>query len=215
MQLLKEKAMGYFEERQRIVDYVTHDGMIIELTPNRGNLKSNYQVLQTYEDSSQLVIKYPGYKTTRTKCDYCVYLVDEDGEHPISHVEIMYDLYNKTTIQNYQYMKKYIEDVATIGQDANMQASLFGTFKHGFSFEKLTDLMFYIAIQEDINYPEERLQGRKMCFYRYLEAVYCKVHTNHRIEDAVDKASAHGYIPRNWNDVGELYNVVSGIQRYL
>lgn len=207
--------MGYSEERQRIVNYVAHDGMIIELTPSRDNLKSNYQVLQTYEDFSQLAIRYPGYKTTRDKCDYCVYLVDEDGEHPISHVEIMDDLYNKTTIQNYDYMKKYIEDVAAIGRDVTMHTSLFEAFEHGFSFEKLTDLMFYIAIQEDINYPEERFQGRKMCFYRYLEAIYCKVHVNHRIEDAVARAGAHGYIPRKWNDVGELYTIVSGIHRYL
>lgn len=205
--------MGYFDERQRIVDYVTHDGMIIELTQNMDNLKSNYQVLETYADSSQLAIRYPGYKTTRTKCDYCVYLVDEDGEHPISHVEIMNDLYNKTTIQNFRYMKQYIEDVATTGRDVNIHISLFPAFEYGFSFEVLTDLMFYIAIQEDINYPGEHFQGRKMCFYRYLEAIYCKVHTNHRIEEAVDKATACGYIPRNWNDVGELYNVVSRIQR--
>lgn len=205
--------MGYFDEQQRIVDYVTFDGMIIELTQNKDNLKSYYQVLETYEDSTRLAIRYPGYKTTRNKCDYCVYLVNEDGEHPISHVEIMYDLYDKTTVQNYQYMKRYIEDVATIGRDVNIHTSLFQTFEHGFSLEKLTDLMFYIAIQEDINYPGERFQGRKMCFYRYLEAVYCKVHTNHQIEDAVDKAIAHGYIPRNWNDVGELYNIVSRIQR--
>ena len=48
--------MGYFDEQQRIVDYVTHDGMIIELTQNKDNLKSNYQVLETYADSSQLDI---------------------------------------------------------------------------------------------------------------------------------------------------------------
>ena len=112
--------MGYFEEKQRIVDYVTNDGMIIELTQNKDNLKSYYQVLETYEDLTQLAIRYPGYKTTHNKCDYCVYLVDEDGEHPISHVEIMYDLYNKTTEQNYKHMKQYIEDVATIGRDINI-----------------------------------------------------------------------------------------------
>ena len=160
-----------------------------------------------------MAINYPGYKTTRAKCDYCVYLVDEDGEHPISHVEIMTDLYNKTTMQNYKHMKQYIEDVATIGRDINIDISLLSAFEYGFSFEVLTDLMFYIAIQEDINYPEERFQGRKMCFYRYLEAIYCKVHTNHQIEEAINKAVAYGYIPRNWNDVGELYNIVSRIKR--
>ena len=30
--------MGYFDEQQRIVDYVTRDGMIIELTQNKDNL---------------------------------------------------------------------------------------------------------------------------------------------------------------------------------
>ena len=205
--------MGYFEEKQRIVDYVTNDGMIIELTQNKDNLKSYYQVLETYEDLTQLAIRYPGYKTTHNKCDYCVYLVDEDGEHPISHVEIMYDLYNKTTEQNYKHMKQYIEDVATIGRDINIDISLLSAFEYGFSFEVLTDLMFYIAIQEDINYPGERFQGRKMCFYRYLKAIYCKVHTNHQIEEAIDKAVAYGYIPSNWNDVGELYNIVSRIKR--
>lgn len=204
--------MGYFDERQRIVDYVTRDGMRIELTQNMDNLKSNYQVLETYADSSQLAIRYPGYKTTRTKCDYCVYLVDEDGEHPISHVEIMNDLYNKTTVQNFRYMKKYIEDVATIGRDVNIHISLFPAFEYGFAFEVLTDLMFYIAIQEDINYPEERFQGRKMCFYRYLEAIYCKICSNHTLKEAILRAKAN-YIPKNWNDVGNLYDLVAQIKR--
>lgn len=82
--------------------------------------------------------------------------MDEDGEHPISHVEIMNDLYNKTTMQNFRYMKQYIEDVATTGRDVNVHISLFPAFEYGFSFEVLTDLMFYIAIQEDINYSGER-----------------------------------------------------------
>lgn len=80
--------MGYSNEKKRIIDYVTNNGTIIELTRNKDNLKSYYQILETYEDSTQLAIRYPGYKTTRNRCDYCVYLVDEDGEHPISHVEI-------------------------------------------------------------------------------------------------------------------------------
>lgn len=204
--------MGYFEEKQRIVDYVTNDGMIIELTQNKDNLKSYYQVLETYEDLTQLAIRYPGYKTTHNKCDYCVYLVDEDGEHSISHVEIMNDLYDKTTMQNFEHMKKYVEDVAQIGRNVEIENSLERTFDRGFSFEQLTDLMFYIAIQEDINYPGERFQGRKMCFYRYLEAIYCKIYSNHTFEEAILRAKAN-YIPKNWNDVGTLYDLVAQIKR--
>lgn len=204
--------MGYLEEKQRIIDYITNDGKIIELTVD--NEKEYYQELQTYADLTKLAIRYPGYKTTEKKCDYCVYLVDGRGERPISHVEIMYDLYDKTTKDNYEYMKRYVEYVADIGRNIRIEPSLKPDFNKGFSFEQLTDLMFYIAIQEDINYPKSYYQGRKMCFYRYLEAVYCKVYNNHKIEEAIEKAVARGYIPNNWHDVGDLYDVVSGIQRY-
>ena len=205
--------MGYDDEKQRIIDYITDDGLIIELTPSKDNVKAYYQELETYADMTKLAIRYPGYKTTQTKCDYCVYLIDKRGEHPISHVEIMNDLYNKTTKCNFEYMKRYVEDVAKTGKNVRIEQSLEPVFDKGLSFEQLTDLMFYIAIQEDINYPEVRYQGRKMCFYRYLEAIYCKVNTNHRIEEAIEKAVARGYIPNNWHDVGNLYDVVSRIQR--
>lgn len=205
--------MGYFDEKQKIIDFVTNDGRVIELTPSKDNVKAYYQELVTYADMTKLIIRYPGYKTTQTRCDYCVYLVDRREEYPISHVEIMKDLYNKTTQFNFEYMKRYIEDVAKIGRNVRIEHSLERAFDKGFTFEQLTDLMFYIAIQEDINYPDAHYQGRKMCFYRYLEAIYCKVYANHTIKEAIDKAVVRGYIPKKWHDVGDLYNVVSRIQR--
>ncbi len=204
--------MGYFDEKQRIIDYVTDDGMIIELTSSKDNEKAYYQELENYADMTKLAIRYPGYKTTKTKCDYCVYLVDSRGEHPISHIEIMNDLYDKTTEYNFEYMKRYVEDVAKIGRNVRVERNLEPVFDKGFSFEQLTDLMFYIAIQEDINYPEKFYQGRKMCFFRYLEAIYCKVHSNHTLKEAIYRAKA-SYIPKNWNDVGELYDLVAQIRR--
>lgn len=204
--------MGYLEEKQRIIDYVTKDGMIIELTRNKDNVKINYQELERYADL-KLAIRYPGYKTTQTKCDYCVYLVDESGEHPISHVEVMHDLYNKTTIHNFEYMRSYIEGVAIKGKNVEIPSLLLSDLGDGFSFEVLTDLMVYIAIQEDINYPMPRYLGRTMCFFRYLEAIYCKVNNNHFLEEAIEKATRRGGPPApNWSDVGNLYDVVAGIR---
>lgn len=124
----------------------------------------------------------------------------------------MQDLYEKTTRDNYEDMRRYIESVAVYGTGSVISASLHSASSIGFPFEELTSLMFYIAIQEDINYPDAHYQGRKMCFYRYLEAVYCKVHGNHELHEAIEKAVAR-YIPKNWRDVGDLYEVVSGICR--
>ena len=69
----------------------TENGKIIELTPNKDNLKKYYQELVAYSDVLKLAIRYPGYKTSKRRYDYCVYFIDESGEYPISHVEVMRD----------------------------------------------------------------------------------------------------------------------------
>lgn len=205
--------MGYTDEQQRIFDYVTEDGMIIELTPNKDNEKIYYKELEILSNYKRIAIRYPGYKTKRDKSDYCVYLVDECDEYPISHVEIMWDLYAKTNPQNYELMKEYIETVALYGKGIEIPDCLCQMHANGFTFEELTSLMFYIAIQEDINYPMPRYMGRTMCYFRYLEAVYCKVNHHHTLEEAIEKATRRNGPPApNWCDVGKLYSVVSRIR---
>lgn len=205
--------MGYTNEKQRILDYVTKDGTIIELTPDKENEKKYYQELEILSNYKKIAIRYPGYKTKRDKSDYCVYLVDKCGEHPISHVDIMRDLHAKTNAQNYESMKKYIEAVAIHGKGIEIPDCLCQMNENGFTFEELTSLMFYIAIQEDINYPMPRYMGRTMCYFRYLEAVYCKVNSHHSLDEAIEKATRrYGPPAPNWNDVGNLYSVVSSIR---
>ena len=205
--------MGYIEEKERIIDYVTNNGKIIQLLPGNENLQANSREISRYNTYRSLVIRYPGYKTTERKCDYCVYLVDGLKEKAISHIEIMQDLYNKTTGDNYKQIKKYVEDVALVGNDVDRKDYINIDFNRGFSFDELTELMFYIAIQEDINYPGQGYQGRKMCFYRYIEAIYCKVHNKHSFQEAKNRANNVRYIPTLWNDVGSLYENIAKIKR--
>lgn len=204
--------MGYSEGKNRIKSYVMPDGKIIKLLPGRSNEKENYRELHELGNGKRLAIRYPGRKTEDRKCDYCVYLVDEDNQRPITHEAIMWDLYNKTHEDNFLYIKKYIEDVAELGRDVNPDDYPGIRFEEGFDFEELTGLMFYIAIQEDINYPYKNCQGRKMCFNRYIEVAYCKVYGNHKIEEAVARAK-DDKIPDNWKDAGDLYDKISSIQR--
>lgn len=95
--------MGYLEEKQRIIDYVTKDGMIIELTRDKDNVKINYKELERYADL-KLAIRYPGYKTTQTKCDYCVYLVDatRSGGPPAPNWSDVGNLYDVVAGIRYQ-----------------------------------------------------------------------------------------------------------------
>ncbi|MCM1495910.1 MAG: hypothetical protein NC089_08970 [Bacteroides sp.] len=205
--------MGYEDEKVRILDYVTRNGEIIELTPNKDNVKRYYRELVILNNSKKIAIRFPGYKTKRGKSDYCVYLEDGYEEKPISHVEIMQDLYNKTTIRNYSYMKRYVEDVARYGKDIDIPVCLYDVETEGFTFEELTHLMFYIALQEDINYPMPKYLGRTMCYFRYLEAIFCKVNAQYSLNDAIEKATRRGGPPaQNWRNVGDLYDIVSRIR---
>ena len=60
MQLLGGTIVGYSDEKQRIINYVTDNGKIIELTPERNNEKAYYQELETYADMTKLAIRFPG-----------------------------------------------------------------------------------------------------------------------------------------------------------
>lgn len=202
--------MGYEEEKKRLVYLLTDGENIIQRKHCPDNLHQYRQVLQSFESGRSLEIRFPGYKTTPKKCDYCVYLTDGCREWPVAHREIMLDLYEKTTLRNYESMKHYVETVASEGMGIDVFPDAFGG---ELSFGELTALMFYIAIQEDINYPETYYQGRKMCFFRYLEAIYCKIGKNHSLEEAVERAEARGKIPSFWQGVGDLYQGVAAIKR--
>ena len=60
MQLLGGTIVGYSDEKQRSINYVTDNGKIIELTPERNNEKAYYQQLETYADMTKLAIRFPG-----------------------------------------------------------------------------------------------------------------------------------------------------------
>ena len=40
----------------------------------------------------------------------------------------------------------------------------------------------------------------------------CKIYSNHSLKEAILRAKAN-YIPKNWNDVGNLYDIVAQIKR--
>ncbi len=181
---------------------------------------ANILVLNTYPYQN-LLITYPGYKAKDNKPDYCVKILDTKHNEVvlISHTEIMDELYSKTTPANYKQMVSYIEELAQNGTDKFTNNTNFppldqtGTNLGKYDFTVLTDAIFYIAMQEDINYPEPHLQGRKMCFKRYIEAIYCKTHNNHTLEEAKERAKSQT-IPKDWTDVkDDIYSKINSINR--
>jgi hypothetical protein len=97
--------------------------------------------------------------------------------HAVSHEDIIRDIWGK--LENGvkpDILRAFLFDLAENGIISNTKNynSIDGCT--GYSLDELLHTIAWIALQEDINYPMPNYQGRKMPFYRYIEAIY--VYTN-------------------------------------
>lgn len=67
-----------------------------------------------------------------------------------------------------------------------------------YSIEELSLLIPLIVMQEDINYPMPTYQGRRMSFYRYIEAI--NSNSEDILEEVIRRTLSHGR-PQLWEDI--------------
>ena len=76
-----------------------------------------------------------------------------------------------------------------------------------YSISEASDLIPWVAMQEDMNYPMPRYEGRRMPFARYMEAVYCGAHMHlqegRRISEVIRRALSHTRV-LPWKDAKEI-----------
>ncbi|MDU1311476.1 MULTISPECIES: hypothetical protein [Clostridium] len=84
-----------------------------------------------------------------------------------------------------------------------------GNYNKNYSIDELSKLITLIVMQEDINYPMPRYEGRRMSFYRYLEAIHC-VDINKKIDEVILRALSHTR-PKLWNEIdySKIRNIVN------
>lgn len=162
--------------------------------------------------------------------DYRVDLVSSQFSAALSHINLIVDIYNKClrgfdyklmenlliksavegqiNINQYSQVKNYscstinhsIQRIATdahtaLGKSYNSTAN-----QSDLTFEELFSSIFWIVLQEDINYPMPTYQGRKMPFSRYLEALHC-FGSNHTLQEVIRRTLIEGYPPNDWSDM--------------
>lgn len=162
--------------------------------------------------------------------DYRVEIKNSQLNTALSHANIIVDIYNKCCrgfdhalmkqiliqsaregeIDVYQYsqVKSYsccaidqsilhdaISAHSALGKSYNSNANQFDL-----TFEELFKSIFWIVLQEDINYPMPKYQGRKMPFSRYLEVLHC-FESNHTLREVITRALSEGYPPNDWIDM--------------
>lgn len=161
-------------------------------------------------DSINLTLTYPGYKTTHDKMDFKITLKG----HAVSHEDFIRDIWIKLESGvKPDVLRNFLFDLAEngIALDKKDYSSIDGC--SGYSLDELLHTIAWIALQEDINYPMPRYQGRKMPFYRYIEAIY--VYTDpenpHKLnrQTVLDRTNVKGKppLPINIIDYGVIHNI--------
>ena len=68
------------------------------------------------------------------------------------------------------------------------------------TIEELLKSIKWIVIQEDINYPMPKYEGRKMSFARYAEAVFVTQNDTHTLEEVIKRTLSHTR-PQRWREM--------------
>ncbi|TRU33798.1 MAG: hypothetical protein EWV50_20065 [Microcystis aeruginosa Ma_MB_F_20061100_S20] len=162
--------------------------------------------------------------------DYRVDIVTSQLSTSLSHANIIVDIYNKCLqgfdrelmkqiligaaregqidVNQYSQVKSYsycavnqsILRCAMVAHTALGKSYNSTANQSDLTFEELFSSIFWIVLQEDINYPMPRYQGRKMPFSRYLEALHC-FESDHTLDEVISRALVEGYPPSDWIDM--------------
>ncbi|MFW6008466.1 MAG: hypothetical protein ACOCP8_04280 [archaeon] len=229
--------MSYKKMRKQLLKHFEENNFKEEYKNNNIN-ENQYYVPNKY--NLDLVINFPGYKTKRKKGYwYYDYRVDLNNT-PISHVNIIIDLYNKAIqLDDITILYDFLIDIAHQGDDFNRKNYLkldninfsppsqellgiankvyndknkhfdySGNENWNYSIDELSHLIMWIVLQEDINYPmDKNFSGRRMSFYRYLEAIYTSKSNNKKINKVIKRAIKHGK-PNLWKNENINYQPI-------
>lgn len=105
-----------------------------------------------------LRIDYPGYKTVGD------YRLSSNGKAP-KHTDIVQFIYDHTNENNYNEIIEALSDIYSNG--------LLST--NPFFSKELKETIFWITLQEEINYPQPQYSGRKLPYQRFYEGALAKL----------------------------------------
>ena len=149
-------------------------------------------------------------------------LYNKSKQHP-SIIKLLYKLLDDVERNAYDYKKEsYIglehmsfqapseELISKLNEQHLSKNKIFrqdGNANWNYSLDELTFVIMWIVLQEDINYPRPRYQGRQMPFYRYVEAIALNddsVETNYTLSDVIDRTLQHDKVPPLYPELQRL-----------
>ncbi len=188
--------------------------------PNRGNtyyykrhnLSVDKNALILFQYNNQII----AYGIYESECSinesdiqfadgYTGYYKFKDNSIKILEEPIISKQFYNYIMQNpneYTKISRLLEDVYQNGTNCIGNYNL-----QNYDADYLINLIFWMTLQDEINYPQPRKSGRKMPFCRYFEAIYCaNFQANFSINNVIVRCNNRGYIPNLYNNLINLVN---------
>lgn len=162
------------------MNYTEGINHMLQLSKSHGN----------FSPFNGIVINYPGYKRPGD------YKLTVNGGTAPKHEDISTMLYNLIYSNTYtfQQLKDFLIDIYYNGTN---------TFYTNNDLQYLQHLIYWITLQEEINYPRSLgYAGINLAFCRFIEAIYCtQPNINFTIRTVKNRCNNHG------TNKPQLYNL--------
>lgn len=137
-----------------------------------------------------LKLLYPG------KLNKGDYRLELDG-HALSHTDIVKAVHDCAIAGNGEQITNILADVYVNGLNANTNYDFSITVANTeLSIIEFKELVYWLVLQEDINYPRPRYMGVKMPIIRYIEGAIAAEHpTLLPLQDVYTRTNNHGGPP--------------------
>lgn len=177
---------GYKSAPNRYGGY-TYDYRVDLLLPREGNFQTTLSHVNIIVDICNKCLHAPSFKPKLIKVLNDLYV------HGTSGIDVnSFTVYNQAQVHD-QLINEAQKTHSRLGKTYNKDGN-----KHALTFEELFHSIMWISLQEDLNYPMPRFEGRRMSFSRYLESIW-QLDNSHNLAEVIERALSHSR-PIPWSD---------------
>lgn len=159
---------------------LTNNMMYTDKYSNQFSPLPNYQLLH---------VEYPGYKK------HGDYRLIHNDDSP-SHTDIVKYLYELSKQNPQQMILLFLLRIYRYGlrtnHDVKLNLNNLTLNSTTVTLEQLQHIIFWVTLQEEINYPQPRYQGISLPFFRYFEAILSANHPEIiTLEQVISRTNNH------------------------
>ena len=177
---------GYKSAPSRFGEY-TYDYRVDLMLPRKDNFQTTLSHVNVIIDICNKCLQNSSLKPVITAKLNDLYIHGTSGQlvnslgdyRPVTVSDQLIDIASTTHVQ--------------LGKSYNKDGN-----KYDLTYEELFHSILWISLQEDLNYPMPRFEGRRMSFSRYLESVW-QIDSNHTLQEVIQRALSHS-MPIPWRN---------------